>query len=1175
MVDQIDVFAPSEYPRTQEPIAEIASNRTTLDTAFELENPVYNFIDWLGKPTFDADPTYTVDQFIEQRNKTPFFNEYREKFYGVRSKEEFDFVRSEIEEEIQQREFLAAQGWGGVVAAIGAGLLSPTMLIPAFGQVKGLNAIATGMGYGMLAGGLDEAMLQLNQETRGVGETALTVGAATVAGGLLGAGATYLRNNTLREIEADMAGSPGQVYIHGTAPAGVLGSVGAKATLSDPGPLKSALGMEVLLKNFGPVMRGFQQKISDVAGSTVHRNFVGQVGHGGLELDAAEQGLTATAGRGTIEDRATTYDVYDYRADNIFSENFMTYMETPEGAFRMTRSRLRAAGGKGSGKLNYDEFKREITKALFSGDEHEIPQVAAAARSIRSEILDPLIKAANEAGVLSEFGDLVGDESYFHRIWDAAKVSATPDLVERLARDFEAKLVEEYGARAQKLSARIDKLEELNREYQMTPEQAKALRALVKAERNKFKEKNIEFLRLDEEIRGLKAQRGALTQKINKLTQKGGDTKGLLVERDILDDQISALQSTEGYKAFKLKKGRYNAQINRYEKIRSGEVSAEKARYAAALERAFGRRADLAERARVAGSDDFDPTTGRGSFYGQAYADAEKTVEKLKHSGPRLPQFNAVQGDRGLEHARVLDVNSLDYLDVLETNPAVVVRRMIKTLGPDIEIAKRFGDKQATAYFDALEQEKLRKLANIKAKDWSDEKKAKAMQQLDKQYAEFVDDAVAMLDRLRHTRGLPDNPDSYLERAGRVAMGLNTMRFMGSVVPSSVADVGRIIFKHGFGKTFKYALAPMLRDWKTFKLSAMEAKYAGNALDALNHKRALALHDMFEDYHRHTTFERAVDIGASKIGLIAGFDFWTSAMKMADAAVVNGRIMDAIATLKGVEVDGKLPGKLTGKAKAAQKYLAENEIDGRLADAIWREMDGPEAGGGKVGDVWLPNTESWKNEETKMGYRAALNRQLDATITTPGIERPKFVDASTWARLIFQFKSFVMSSTTRTMVAGLQQRDAAAIQGVLTSLAMGALSYWIYTQSIGKPEEFQNASYGKIMDEAIDRSGLLGVLAMLQQATQRIPATAPYTSFAGERTTRRAGQDLLDLALGPSYNLAQNVGNLIVGLDEPTQSTLHKLRLLLPYQNVFYLRQLLDKVEASTADALDLPETRR
>ena len=583
----------------------------------------------------------------------------------------------------------------------------------------------------------------------------------------------------------------------------------------------------------------------------------------------------------------------------------------------------------------------------------------------------------------------------------------------------------------------------------------------------------------------------------------------------------------------------------------------------------------LPRQARLAGSDDFDLETGVGSFRDQAYSDAQDVVQKLKRSGPRMPQFEAVQGDRGLEHARVLDVKSMDYLDVLETDPHIVIRRMIRTLAPDIEISKRFGDKRATSYFDGLDQEEMAKRANIEGKEWTDAKKQKALDKLDKQYKQFRTDATAVIDRLKHTRGLPDNPDSYLERAGRVAMGLNTMRFMGSVVPSSVADLGRIIFKHGLGRTFKYALRPMFADWKTFKLSMREAQYAGNALDPLNHKRALAITDILTDVHHRTGFERAVDYGASRVGIVAGFDFWTSGMKMLDAAVVNGRIMDNIAELKKLEVDGKLPVKLPKKAQAARQWLAENEIDGALADRIWKEMDDIEGGGGQVNGIWLPNTEAWKDPETVMGYRAALNRQLDSTIITPGIERPLMTDASTLARMAFQFKSFVFSSTTRTTLAGLQQRDAAALQGVMTSLLLGALSYRIYTWSIGKPEEFDNASYDKILDEAIDRSGLLGVISLVQQATQRIPAVAPYTSFQGQRTTRRAGQDLLDIVVGPSYNLAETIGNVLVGLDEPTESTLHKLRLLLPYQNVFYLRRLVDQLEEATAETLDLPEKRR
>jgi hypothetical protein len=41
-----------------------------------------------------------------------------------------------------------------------------------------------------------------------------------------------------------------------------------------------------------------------------------------------------------------------------------------------------------------------------------------------------------------------------------------------------------------------------------------------------------------------------------------------------------------------------------------------------------------------------------------------------------------------------------------------------------------------------------------------------------------------------------------------------------------------------------------------------------------------------------------------------------------------------------------------------------------------------------------------------------------------------------------------------------------------------------------------------------------------------------------------------------------------MGLDQPTQSTLHSLRTLLPFQNLFWLRQAFDAIEKTRAKNL-------
>jgi hypothetical protein len=61
--------------------------------------------------------------------------------------------------------------------------------------------------------------------------------------------------------------------------------------------------------------------------------------------------------------------------------------------------------------------------------------------------------------------------------------------------------------------------------------------------------------------------------------------------------------------------------------------------------------------------------------------------------------------------------------------------------------------------------------------------------------------------------------------------------------------------------------------------------------------------------------------------------------------------------------------------------------------------------------------------------------------------------------------------------------------------------------------------------------------------------------------------------LGPTYGTLQIAERLATGVQDPTKSTVKAARqLMLPYQNVFWLRRIFDEAEKGLA--ADLPEKR-
>jgi hypothetical protein len=76
---------------------------------------------------------------------------------------------------------------------------------------------------------------------------------------------------------------------------------------------------------------------------------------------------------------------------------------------------------------------------------------------------------------------------------------------------------------------------------------------------------------------------------------------------------------------------------------------------------------------------------------------------------------------------------------------------------------------------------------------------------------------------------------------------------------------------------------------------------------------------------------------------------------------------------------------------------------------------------------------------------------------------------------------------------------------------------------------------------------------------------------------RFATRNLTGQLLGPTFNTTQELATTTRALlsgDDFTQADLHRLRRLIPGQNLFYTSVLFDRLEAGLAESLGLPEHR-
>lgn len=570
-------------------------------------------------------------------------------------------------------------------------------------------------------------------------------------------------------------------------------------------------------------------------------------------------------------------------------------------------------------------------------------------------------------------------------------------------------------------------------------------------------------------------------------------------------------------------------------------------------------------------ADSVDVGAGSANFKTIARQSAENVKDTIVGTYNRLPYSEVLGKERGAELARVLDIPSREIADFLEKDIDKVLSIYTRTLAPDIELKRVFGSFDWRQIIQPAVEERAKKLDEIaKAVDkkgeprpqaWKDKETKRINDAFDLHSRNFA----AVVSRLRGTRGLPAEPDGFAYRAARTIMQLNTLRMMGMVTTASVPDVGRPVMRYGLTRVFRDGFVPLITNLKAMKMSMREGILAGAAAEVTTHTRAAALHDITNGMVRGSAFEKAVDWASTRMGQIALFDYWTQGGKMLTSAIANAKLMESLE--KVATGNGLI------RYDEAVNFLAQNGITGNLPQDIWKEVL-ENGGGGKVNGVWWPNTESWKSGANVQAYRAALAREVNNTIVSPGVEKPLFADANIAGRMLYQFKSFGMSATPKILLSGMQQRDGAILSGSMASLALGALSYYLWAVASGGKAytEMQNAGIDKWADEAISRSGLTAGFGEIQRVAQTVPGLSSVASFSGGHQTRRPGDNLTEALLGPSFDFLKTAGGVISGLGAPTQGTVKQFFNLLPFQNTMGLREGLEAVEAAIASKL--PERR-
>jgi hypothetical protein len=485
-----------------------------------------------------------------------------------------------------------------------------------------------------------------------------------------------------------------------------------------------------------------------------------------------------------------------------------------------------------------------------------------------------------------------------------------------------------------------------------------------------------------------------------------------------------------------------------------------------------------------------------------------------------------------------LDIPSYRIEEFLERDIEVIASHYIHTMVPELELIERFGKKDMSDQIAKINDDYA--VLAEKAKD------GKARAKLEKQRASDVKDIEAMRDRLLGIYGMPNDPGAFIVRAGRTVRDYNFLRLLGGMVISAINDVARPVMRHGL-RAYGKAATKLASSPARVKLLRRELKAMGAALDMTLNSRAKAIAEVGDVSQFAGAIERGTKNASTNFGIVSLMAPWNAAWKQFSGIIASNEI---------IYQAGKLAKGTINKTNLTK--LAQSGIDANMAKRITAQIEKH----GDVGDVTLPHAHLWDDKEAAQAFTAAILKDVDLTIVTPGIgDRPLWM-SSEMGKIAGQFKSFQFASTNRVMIPGLQIRDAAALNGALLSIALGSLVYGAKQKLAGRDVDTDPAV---VLREAIDRSGMTGIVFDVNNIVEKFTRGRVGVSAVtgGETMSRYQSRNIYGALLGPTpdaiADLVQVTGAMATG--EVTDSDVHAARKLVPYQNLFYLRWLFDEAE--------------
>ncbi len=1161
--------------------------------AFRESNLLSAAVDrWMNHPDATVPDVPGYSPF--DNNSIAGFEQYANRFVDSGSPQQTQVIKERIASEQRDKQTIAQAGGAGMAASLAAGIVDPVsitlMIIPGLGEIgltSRVGRIGAVVATNVAAGEVQQAALTQLKETTNYSDGIIPrIGANALLAGVLGTLATRVPKAEFKTLTegADTAINPvvptestgGAAAVRGTTleqeSFATGGSWVAKADAKLPRWLASPT-MRVMSSSPVVESRRLIQKIVDIGGGMLNKN---------------KEGIaTPTSVEMVSNQLINSREAQMIRAhDDAFAEH---------------------AAEAGANTLSKHDFGAEVLKALSNGDKHEIPQVAAVAKAVRPffdadhEMLQKIAPDA-DYNMLTKTA-----ESYAPRVWDNSKITADRTAFEQFLHNHftnQPRTAEVPEATVTMAPAKlgegtsksfIDEFHEQNPEPSPVGFAGKRIgKANVDLSTDPFdpNKVHLEMLRADEMGKGqgsralkkvlaLADKHGVTVQLDAVPVGKGGPDAAKLMEfyrehgfkpptepsgpttmvREGLNDRMKAVETArqegpvdqlvkvsgqrvkldaaiEKEKSAGLSDKLKELEAERAKLPTDAEINAAHEKEQAAAEKRIAKEHEASQPVETMKQPGVGPPKPLFREPAEVSAAVQDTIDNIQHATRGTADIGTGVRNPKSSKARVLDVTDEAARPWLSDDFEGTMKAYLRSMMPHIEMHRQFGsvtlDTELQQIGDAY-RVKMAGAADDAAKDV-----------LVKQRESDIQDLMLMRDRVLGQAGPKNNESIAVVRAAQIVRSMNYLRSLGGQIFSAIPDIGRVIARYGMTDT-STRIAQFLGNSDLRNMAKEDMQRLGTALDVVLHTREHSLEGAGNALATGDKLNKMAQGATAKFTKYSMIAHWDASIRLLSAQLEQ----DAIAKLVNGETISAFE-----KAKLAAHGIGDADIDAIRGQ--WNLHGSNENGLNRA------RTELWSDKEAAGKVEQAVQRAASTNAFFIGKgDVPAFAD-SQFGKFMFQFKGFVMGSVMRLalpLAQGLAHGDVKAANGLAMMLSLGGVRYYLKEKAAGREPDL---SPRNLSAEMLMGSGVLTFLPDMYDPLAAIVHLPRFSKFQDHGWEETLGGP----SMGEISILSKTISSMTGG--HMNAQDMHKLRQLLPYQNMFYLNRLFNMVEGKTSDAFDL-----